>query len=205
MKCIIFFIVFAFISEIFAGPPACPGEAVLSSYPGFVLIGNFSKSLANSLSEINYLNILLFTAVDDFCGHSYEKYFYLSRFAQLSWVNARSYCRSYDMDLAEVNSSNEIFLFWYFMGLYGDLLGAGAFIGGIRAKLDGDSPFYWVSSGKILPPDIRWKKNKPDFRGKREACTALSAVSKGVFGLEDEQCENVERYFVCEDIKLIPQ
>jgi hypothetical protein len=122
---------------------------------------------------------------------------------EANWINSRSYCKTYDMDLASFDTNYEFTNFakfaWNSSSFYFDRW---THVGGI-SKLIAQGKhreWYWVASNKKVSYSMTFAAGQPNnFLGKQN-CLGISK-EEDTFEFQDIDCHGrFEEKFICQKI-----
>lgn len=125
--------------------------------------------------------------------------YYLPRYFNSSWQNARAICRSYDMDFLTLETEAEANIFFELCRDHAGLFGDYAHIGGITTQGGSRDQWYWVNSGKKVNYSLKWADSEPDNGyGGTELCLSIVRKPGDTFYFNDIRCSESITQFVCQ-------
>ncbi|CAG9807028.1 unnamed protein product [Chironomus riparius] len=134
-------------------------------------------------------------------GSEYQKTYLVSRYAKTTWMNAKTYCKSFDLDLVSFETLTEVYNFI-------DMAKENSFVkslGGVHMLVDGMTPtpnttteWYWTNTGTKVSFTLPWQEGEPNFLNNGEYCLALSAHEVSTLGFNDFPCDVGLSPFVCQ-------
>lgn len=106
-------------------------------------------------------------------SHQSNKTFYASRHFQVDWVIARGICREYGLEIATLETLDEMQTVSKICKKISFHLTEYVHVGGMT--LTGNSTFnwYWVITGKRIEYEMQWSDGEPNFYSRRQFCLAL--------------------------------
>lgn len=131
--------------------------------------------------------------------------YYLPRYFNSSWQNARSICRSYDMDFLTLETEAEANIFLELCRDHAGLFEDYAHIGGITTKGGSTNDWFWVNSGKKVSYQLKWAESEPDNGyGGTELCLSIVRKPGDTFYFNDIRCNESVTQFVCQQNSTRP-
>jgi Lectin C-type domain len=121
-----------------------------------------------------------------------------------SWIQARVYCQSYGMQLAQLESSEEHEAVKGFCKQHKDILTAWNFVdGGSPTKKTemADKVDWYFDDGRKIPYNMEWYGLTPDNAGEKCLCLDWHFDK---FTFNDIFCSNlfIDQSFICQDLTI---
>lgn len=129
-------------------------------------------------------------------SHQSNKTFYASRHFQVDWVIARGICREYGLEIATLETLDEMQTVSKICKKLSFHLTEYVHVGGMT--LTGNSTFnwYWVITGKRIEYEMQWSDGEPNFYSRRQFCLALGGKN---YLFDDIHCNSgIQRKFLCQ-------
>jgi hypothetical protein len=121
----------------------------------------------------------------------------------MSWAEAISYCKAFDMELLSFQSLREIEAVAAMQSKFSSWLPHGSYVSGMTDESKSKDSWYWVHSGEKIPFTIQWLAEEPNDVDGKEKC--LSVYFGGSSAFNDFQCShnyNVDYLsFICQKIE----
>lgn len=160
---------------------------------GFKDIGVYSKFLINFIKLCNYYSIPHNLDIDDDENNSNKKMYFVSTTFRATWMNAQSFCRSYGMDLATLESEHEANYFFKQCENNYRILGDSTHIGGVLMTDD----WFWITSHKKVNFKLKFKDHQDSSNVKN--CLQIVKENKHYFAFGRTNCFSGEvQKFVCQ-------
>ena len=140
-------------------------------------------------------------------GAEYHKTYLASRYAKANWIDAKTICNSFDLELASFETLPEATSFLG-MCLKNDFIlsyGESYFhIDGMTQTPNSTTEWYWTNSGRKISFPIPWQPKQPDLFGGVEYCLSFMAFRYyNVPGFNDIGCKSVMMPFVCQRLDYV--
>lgn len=133
-------------------------------------------------------------------GNRYAKIFYLSTDFEASWMDARSFCKTYDMDLTSFDTNYEFtnFVKHAMKSLY--YFDKWTHIGGISKLAGKHREWYWIATNRKVSYPMVFAVGQPNNYLGRQNCLGVSKEEK-TFEFQDIDCHGrFEEKFICQKI-----
>lgn len=139
-----------------------------------------------------------FTGGRDASGAGYEKTFWYPSHYRGTWIEAKTMCKHFKMELISLDSEAEAN---YFLNLFSQtpgLFDKWTHIGAVTSLSKSKSEWYWAENAKKANFTLKFLSGQPDNYGGEEQCLAIT-LSNGVYGFNDLKCyqANINR-FLCQ-------
>ncbi|CAO1417939.1 unnamed protein product [Diamesa hyperborea] len=136
----------------------------------------------------------------DYQGVKQMKTYYVSRELKMNWVNAFMFCRSFDMDLAELTTEEEADKFLKLFGDHATTLEIWYHVGGSYMGV-AKNDFYWMTTAKQISYPLKFYPGQPDNYLGKEKCLSI-AKYVGPYLFYDVDCYDTWIWnFVCQKIE----
>lgn len=133
-------------------------------------------------------------------GGKYAKIFYLTVDFEANWMDARSFCKTYDMDLVAFETSYELSNFIKFAMKNFFYFERWTHIGGISKIAGKHREWYWISTNRKVSYPMTFAAGQPNNYLGRQNCLGISKEEK-TFEFQDIDCHGrFEEKFVCQKI-----
>lgn len=172
-------------------------------FPLFIVDLKFKATSAFQL-RMNYaIDVIMpFYVADatDLYGKKYAKVFYLSMDFEASWMLARTYCKTYGMDLATFETERELTSFNMMATRSKFYFDRWTHVGGVSKFVDKHREWYWVGTNKKINYQIQFATGQPNNYLGRQNCLGLSKEERE-FEFQDIDCHGrFEEKFLCQKI-----
>lgn len=135
-------------------------------------------------------------------GDKYAKVFYLSVDFEANWMDARSFCKTYGMDLMSLDTSYEFSNFvkqatksFFYFDRWTHIGGISKLVGGGKQR-----EWYWISTNRRVSYPLTFAAGQPNNYLGRQNCLGISKEEK-TFELQDIDCHGrFEEKFICQKI-----
>jgi hypothetical protein len=137
--------------------------------------------------------------ISDHNGKSNEKIYFLSVNFRANWMDARSFCKSYGMDLVALESDHEAKYFTKACENNLRHFEDATLLGGVSVRESESERWYWISSNKNINYNIKWSNKLSDF-GASPKCLTFVREPEG-FAYSKTNCysDNVHQ-FACQKL-----
>lgn len=130
----------------------------------------------------------------------FAKVFYLSIDFEASWMEARSYCKTYDMDLASFDTSYEFSNFVKLAMKSSFYFDRWTHVGGISKTSGKHREWFWVGKNAKVSYQMQFATGQPNNYLGRQNCLGISKEEK-TFEFQDIDCHGrFEEKFICQKI-----
>jgi len=136
----------------------------------------------------------------------YKKTYYLSRLFQATWVDAKTICKAFDLELATFETSDEASNFInresvknFFDGFDDHFV----FVDGVGLTPKSLTDWYWTNSGEKIPYSMQWNAGEPNYHQNYEYCLSIGKISKNEkIGFNDYRCWEYPKHFICQKTEM---
>lgn len=136
----------------------------------------------------------------DVNGNKYAKIFYLSIEFEANWMDARCFCKTYDMDLAAFDTNYEFTNFQKFSTKSFHYFDRWTHIGGVSKFVGKHREWSWVTTNKKVSYQMTFAAGQPNNYLGRQNCLGISKEEK-TFEFQDIDCHGrFEEKFICQKI-----
>jgi hypothetical protein len=136
----------------------------------------------------------------DVNGERFLKVFYLSMDFEGNWMDSRTFCKSYDMDLAQFETSYEFSNFVKFAMKSSFYFDRWTHIGGISRFKENHREWFWVGKNSPISYPLQFATGQPNNYLGRQNCLGISKEEK-TFEFQDIDCHGrFEEKFICQRI-----
>jgi len=139
-------------------------------------------------------------------GSEYQKSYFLTRWFGDSWSRAKSFCASFNLQLATLETLEEARRLLYladsnpFFKIY--TTSSSFYIDGMTSTLKSTTEWFWTDSGNKFSFPIPWLPGQPDNANGDERCFGFRRTTHSQnYGYSDFTCTAVP-HFVCQRIDL---
>jgi len=137
----------------------------------------------------------------------YKKTYYLSKLFQATWVDAKTICKAFDLELATFETSDEASNFInresvknFFDGFDNSHF---VFVDGIVLTPRSHTDWYWTNSGEKIPYNMQWIAGEPNYQGNSEYCLSIGKNYKTEkIGFNDDKCWYSPTHFICQKTEM---
>ncbi|KAG5680486.1 hypothetical protein PVAND_009994 [Polypedilum vanderplanki] len=158
----------------------------------FVVIINV---ITCSVSDVAFVNIGTFV----FPWIFYQKTYYVPRHFVVNWMDAKSACRDFGMELASIETLleyNAVVSFLiknqqYFSPQY-------LHVNGMTKTLASKTDWYWLNSDQQVSYSMTWGFIEPQNTAGDEWCLAIGVRNQ--YSYADVSCVNNKQAFLCQSI-----
>ncbi|KAL7041039.1 hypothetical protein ACKWTF_000594 [Chironomus riparius] len=138
----------------------------------------------------------------DKCGNYYQKLYYYPRYLITTWMEARSFCKSYDMALATFRTLEEALSAINMVEKNIDLGtrdNLWVFIDGTTLTPRSPTDWYWTDTGDKIDFLMPWLPTQPDTNSYREFFLSIGRHKKTQrVGFNDIPGTNFYNTFLCQ-------
>lgn len=119
-----------------------------------------------------------------------------------SFMNAYSFCKSLDMELATFETKAEVD--WFadmFVNSCSKHDIEWCMVGGIRKFADktiSSTNWFWMQSGNQINYELSWHNGQPDNNNGLQWCLAVSKKGRKTSFFADIECYKREEHFICQ-------
>lgn len=130
----------------------------------------------------------------------FVKIFYLSTDFDGNWMDSRSFCKTYDMDLASFDTNYEFTSFVKHAMKHSYYFDKWTHIGGVSKFVGKHREWYWVGSNAKVSYNMIFAPGQPNNYLGRQNCLGISKEEK-TFEFQDIDCHGrFEEKFICQRI-----
>lgn len=134
-------------------------------------------------------------------GEERIKTYYASQNFKLTWANAFTFCRSFGMDLVELDTAVEADHFNKLCAEHNYLFTSTVHIGGSDHGV-GKNKWYWMSSGNEINYNMKYAQTEPNNVRGLQHCLAVYTHPES-FAFADYDCDESESIFACQRVTRI--
>jgi len=147
----------------------------------------------------NYFIIIILDITDE-KGNSNEKLYYISINFRANWMNSKSFCSSFGMNLVSLESDHESQYFMKACENNSNSFEEITFIGATSEFIDGHEKWFLTTTGKEV--NYKLELSEPSNNDNNSQCLALYN-SEGKFSYSKVNCNgNVSQKFICQKVIL---
>jgi hypothetical protein len=133
-----------------------------------------------------------------------QKSFFIPRYFRATWVNAALICNLYQMELASLDTSEQMESVRGMLLTHSHLLTEWTHINAMTLTGGSTADWYWVSSEKKVSYNMIFSPNEPNHYQNRQWCMALGPKTNNIFRFDDIDCfQYHEEKFLCQVIDSI--
>jgi len=177
------------VAALFA---SCCGD-----YIGFKEIGTYGEfAFTNNLPESFMMSFRL-VGQDDL-DVEYEKTYHVSSYFKESWTNARSFCKTYGMDLMALETDSEKRNFDKILSSNFQSFAKFTHIGGIVLQPGTPKNWHWITTQKPVTFDIKYAAGNPSSSQSQEHCLCFEKAANEML-FHDVVCSTNSQSFICEE------
>ena len=119
---------------------------------------------------------------------------------EANWMDSRSFCKTYDMDLASFDTSYEFSNFVKHAMKSVSMFDKWTHIGGISKVVGKNREWYWINGNKRISYPMVFATGQPNNYLGRQNCLGISKEEK-TFEFQDIDCHGrFEEKFLCQKI-----
>lgn len=146
------------------------------------------------------MQFLVFQDSTDVNVNKYAKIFYLSMDFEGNWMESRSFCKTYGMDLTSFDTSYEFSNFVRQAMKSAHYFDKWTHIGGISKTVGKQRDWYWINSNRKVIYPMAFASGQPNNFLGRQNCLGISKEEK-TFEFQDIDCwGKFEEKFICQKI-----
>lgn len=168
---------------------------------GFRKLGMHRES--NYLSSRSFPLLMMFSYIQDSTdinGGKFAKIFYLSIDFEGNWMDSRSFCKTYDMDLCQFDTAYEYSNFVKSAMKDFHYFEKWTHIGGVSKIIGKHREWYWVGKNSKIAYLLTFAPGQPNNYLGRQNCLGISKEEK-TFEFQDIDCHGrFEEKFICQRI-----
>lgn len=125
-----------------------------------------------------------------------DKFYFVPRHFQTTWENARSICRSYNMEIATFETLEEMQVVSDLCKDNENIMTPYVHVGGMTTREGTKESWFWIVTGKRINYNMPWADGEPNNDEDSQFCLALGTKN---FLFDDIDCfGRSESKFICQ-------
>ncbi|CAG9805264.1 unnamed protein product [Chironomus riparius] len=146
-----------------------------------ILLANCEESSNPLTSNANFLEVIAFRKLGSYRGFAadgveYHKTYYLSRNVWLTWAEALSFCKSYNLEFLTLDAPEEAEAYFNLVdtnAFFKTQSTAWFYVDAFAMTLNSRTDWYWSTTGQKVSFPIPWHPNHP----RHQYCLCLNKES----------------------------
>jgi hypothetical protein len=139
---------------------------------------------------------------DDRFGSFYQKIYYYPRYVNVTWIEAKMLCKTYNLQLATIQTLNEAYAVMNMINRNADLGvrdNLWVYIDGMGLTPRTSTDWYWSESGNKIDFTMPWLTGQPDTAGGAEWFLSIGKYTKDTqIGFNDIPGTGFVNAFLCQ-------